>query len=689
MGDALVMAPSDQRFFFSLEYHNLLRKLIYLGFGITLAPSPQSLVSLTQGRAASFISGAQAAPLPPVFAERLVQEVLLRSRSGRRILADVTATTLEHTTEATVRSFLQRLEWQQNAPLRDRLAEEFQNLERQFGEYRTSHGRNAKLEAGEVLSREERIFLEALTERSLGGSAIENLLLQSRRFFEVPRSRSDLSRMRDEFLRGESPASGTPAVRESEIPTLPSEEIRLAGPNAELPDLSILEQRFRFKVVERFRLYTKFFQAFALSDAEARRLFGLGGKTFGEKDLIIVRKLNRLLDVLNEYTRMRLVVKSFAEERPHLYERLNSETVEQTRQYIEGILSDFDFLEARRLAAERLRMNGIVHEAEKRMLSVVTRCKQLGGGTLAGVRNRAEIDLVEDNLRTYQQSILRHEAALVRLHEREFLILSDIRTTTSSSHRTSLEMSLRELRRSKVREQADIDLWRQRERAEAEKLKKMYIDFVEAYDSLSLFVNLRRGRVNVEEVRAFDLSDAFVPAANEMAVWQDFYDRALYNSTHELVVNESRAFFRAQVGSTRKFVRDMNELTGKYFGKRFTESQLGQEFLEYNRGVATTVITRIAGFLGLTVPPSLGLSYADRLWAWMFTDSVTTDSSAPDSSGAPSVPGGTAPGPRTDAAPEGPPRRGPRGGGPIRVIESPSEGAGEAGPAPTPSERGR
>ncbi len=633
---------------------------------------------------------AQALPLPPIFAERLVREVLLTSRPGVKILTDVTASSVEHTTEATLRSFLNRLEWQQNAALRDRLAEEFQSLERQFSEFRTSQGRNARLEAGEALTREDRAFLEMFAQRSLGGSAIENLLLQSRRFFDIPRGRAELSRARDEFLRVDGPTA--PRVAEAEVPVLPSDALQIAGPNAALPDLSIMEERFRFKIVERFRLYTRFYKTFALSDAEARSFFGLGGKTFTEKDLVIVRKLNRLLDVLNEYTRMRLIVKSFAQERPNLYERLNSETAEQTRQYLDGILSDVDFLEARKVTAERLRMNGIVHEAEKRMLSVVNRCKQLGGGAFAGVKNRSEIDIIEDNLLSYQEAVARHESALVTLNEREMMIQGDMRITTSSTHRASLEMSLRELRRSKVREQADIDLWRQRERAEAENLRKMYLDFVEAYDSLSLFVNLRRGRVNSEEVRAFDLSDAFVPSGNEMQVWRDFYDRALYNSTHELVVNESKAFFRAQVGATRQFVREMNDLTGKYFGKKFTESQLGQEFLEYNRSTATVAIQRIGQFLGLTVPPSLGLHYADKLWAWIFKDVMEEGGATSAPEGGPtggttpsSEPSRTGPSSSVGDAPRRPSRRPSRGrSSPIR-IEDTTATEGVSGPAPSPT----
>jgi len=566
-------------------------------------------------------AAAHAAGLPPIFAERIVSEVLLTSKPGVRILTDVTAVNIEYTTEATLRSFLQRLEWQQNSALRDRLTEEFLLLEREFGEFRTRGGKEPKLAAGEVISKEERLFLEAFADRALNVSAIENLLLQSHKFFDIPQGRADLARARDQFLRGE----GSAKLDGPEVPGLPTELADIAGPNSQLPDLSILEEGFKFKMAERFRLYARFFKTFGLSDADVRRMFGLAGKTFTEKDLVMVRKLNRLLDVLNEYSRMRLVIKAFAQERPMLYERLNAETAEATRQYLDGILSEADYLAARKVAAEKLRMNGIVADAERRMLNVVVRCKELGGGAFAGVKNRASIDIAEDNLRKIQSQVKEHTAALERLKSKEAQILADRAITQSSQHRAALDTQLREISRSKLREQADIDLWRKRERTEAESLKKMYIDFVEAYDSLSIFVNLRRGRVNSEEARAFDLPDAFVPSTNEMQVWKEFYDRALYNATHELVLHETKAFFAAQVGGTRQFVRGMNDMTGKYFGKHFTDSELGQEFLEYNRSVARVTIERMGKFLGLTLPPSIGTYYADKLWAYLFTDKMEVD----------------------------------------------------------------
>jgi hypothetical protein len=373
----------------------------------------------------------------------------------------------------------------------------------------------------------------------------------------------------------------------------------------------------------------------------------LAGKTFTETDLVLVRKLNRLLDVLNEYSRMRLVIKAFAQERPALYERLNAETADSTRQYLDGILSEADYLAARKAAAEKLRINGIVAEAERRMLSIVTRCKELGGGAFAGVKNRASIDISEANLLKTQEMFKKQTAVLEKLDLKKLQLESDRAATTSATHRSEMEAQLREIRRTLLREHAELELWRQREVTEAENLKKMYIDFVEAYDSLTIFVNLRNGRVNSEEVRAFDLPDAFVPSASEMQVWKEYYDRAIYNSTHELVVRESKAFFSAQAGATRQFVRSMNEMTGKYFGKRFTESELGQEFVEYNRSVARVAIERVAKFLGISLPTAgVGTYWADKLWSYMFTDKLEGEGngSSPDPTETPAtggVPGGS------------------------------------------------
>ena len=78
-------------------------------------------------------------PLPPVFENALVRYVMTRTVPGTKILSQVTATEFSLVTESTYSAFLQRMGWQQNAVLRDKLGEEFQGLDRKSTRLNSSH----------------------------------------------------------------------------------------------------------------------------------------------------------------------------------------------------------------------------------------------------------------------------------------------------------------------------------------------------------------------------------------------------------------------------------------------------------------------------------------------------------------------------------------------------------------------
>jgi hypothetical protein len=650
---------------------------------------------------------ARSAALPQVFESSLIRYVLTRTKPGAVVLSQVTSTQFELMTESTYSAFLQRMAWQQNAVLRDRLGEEFQTLSRDFGAFRRQNGRPEAIEAGEVLGAQDREFLEQWGDRVLRSSQIDDLLIESRNFFVVPAKAPKIS----ESLRQQIAESANVAYSgQAEVPTLPIAaaegfaEGMEGQANLSTPVLREFERTFWSKVGDRYRAYRTYWNVFKLSEGDLRSLYTLTGKTFSPKDLELLRKANRLLDVLNEYSRTRLVMRAFVMERPQLYDRLNERTVQATSDFLEGVLSEADFLALRRKASEELKMNAIVPEAEKRMLESVRRLKELGGGIIGGQKLRAQIDLSEDNLALYSQQLATAEEYARRIQAKIDEIQRQLRSA-SSDQRVRLDQALRQYRQNLQRELADAELARGRQRTEAEALGKMYLEFVQAYDSLELFVNIRFGKINSEQTQVFNLSDALVPSAYEIQEWKNFYDKALANSVNDLVRSEVHAFSAAHLGATRQFVVDMNKWTGKYFGKKFTESPFGREFLEYNKSVVRVFLIRFLVLIGVVGTPAAAEKIVDapnfketfldplvqKLWDAMFSIEAEPAAIPANGGGAPSpsrprtVPAPAAtpsPAPSSTSKPTGdvtgeasppPPTGGPAGGRRI-VIGFPNTG---------------
>jgi hypothetical protein len=595
-------------------------------FGAILSLTPSSLTP--PSLAPLLLRSAHAVPVPAgAFETLLAREVFFGTTAGTRLIGRITESSATQLSDGLFRNFLQRMNWGQMSPLAEEIAFNLRSLEDEFRVFRVAKGRPVELRAGEILSVEEREFLERAAQRLLTGNKLENLLLESRQFVEIARS----SRTRT--------ATGTTGASLASGPEVP------ALPNVDAPDFAVLNQTFLQKIQHRFRLYRNFVRALQMTEGDWRNLFTVSGRPFTVEDWVVIRKYNRLFAVLNEHARMRLVFKAFTQERPVLYAKLNERTASQTADYLEGTLSATDYLSARAQAATELRMNGIVAEAETRMLGAVRRCKELAGGRMDGGDARSLIDIAEDNLRSIQRSSSDLRGRITQTQSTIQRLRGEVRTAPAAT-RESLRTELRTTERTLARQEADLALWAEREKIEIRELKRMYLQFIESFDSIELFVNLRRGRINSEEVQAFNLPDSFIPAREEIAAWQSFYDRALFNSTNELVLNESRLFFRSAVGETRAFVRQMNELTGKYFGKRFTESALGQEFLEYNRHIAMVVLGRIGRVLGVSLPPGLATLYGDRIWNFVFSlDEPQASSRSDDGTSEPRTP------PRASGAP--------------------------------------
>lgn len=542
--------------------------------------------------------------------ESLAELIFRETPAGMKVLERITGSTIaDRVSDSAFRSFTERLRLSENRVLHRELNAEIRKIDGEFSRYRTEKGRPAKVEAGEVLPADELEFLARAAE-SLRGNVIENLIFESTTFVAI--RKAHYASVRESFLTA---PNGTP---EGEIPQLP-----ISGGRASAVDIDRTTLTWRGKIAMRFRAYRNFFKAFKLSDGQWKTLFGREGKNFTVRDLVLVRKVNRLMDALNEYAKMRLVIKSFANERPLLYSRLNQATEEATKQFMEGAIGLDEYLSTRASAAQSLKLNEIVAEAEKRMLTALERCRELGGRKIGEKLEKGIIEVSEDNVRAYMGHVKRLSDSLTRMS-------AELRALKASDPKAP------ELRRRTLQATADRDLWSQRLDVESKTLEKLYLEYIEHYESLDLFANLRIGRINSEEIRPFDLPEPFSIPKENLGPWADVYDRALFNSTNELVVGETRLFFKTRVGATRSFVNKMNTMTEKYFGKRFTETQFGQEFREYERNLFVNALTKIGKFLGITVPSGLAVTYSDKLWAFIFSDD-STPSPTPESTPGPST----------------------------------------------------
>ncbi len=601
-------------------------------------------------------------------------EWVLRNESTT-LVSRVTGVAGDEVADSTWRSFLQRMRWQQSRALSDELAQNLRQIESDFAAFRAKEGKSPTLAEGERLSPEELDFLKKASS-SLKTDRIDNLVEESIRVYDpASGARADgpgtLARNRQALVgapreaapaapaadspdakieslmegRAEAPAAGraqavphaaapveaAPKIAE-DVPELPIPR----GVNPEsIPNLSDLKLRWYQKIAIQFRAYRGFFRSFRLAEGDWKTLLGFKGKAFTPNDLAIIRKYNRLLDGLNDYAQMRLVMRSFANERPVLYTKLNDATADATAKYLSGELTAEKYLAARVEAAKALELNDVVGEAEKRMLAAVERCAELGGGRLAGREGEGLIAPVEANVRAFQTNVARAVKAI----QGEKAELTRLQSQLSgAADRAAAQAKIDDLQRELLEDTADRDLWKSRLDGETKLLEGYYADFATNYDQLELWMNMRAGRINSEVVQPFDLPDAFVPSQAQMRGWKDLSDNALVDASNQLVIGEAKLFIQTQAGRTRSFVRKLNDMTGKYFGQKFTDSQAGQGFKDYSDRAAVAFLKRAGAVVGISVPPTLGVKYADKVWNWFFADDKKTAAPAkPDSSAKPDL----------------------------------------------------
>ncbi|MGK5085694.1 hypothetical protein WDW37_20590 [Bdellovibrionota bacterium FG-1] len=497
------------------------------------------------------------------------QYVFRKTAIGSLMISRMTGMEGEQVSEAAYRSFVQRLNWTQSAELKQELLSRAKALQEEFSKFRVARKRPEALEAGEIPTAEERDFLN-----------------QAAAAFQTPRV-EDLMRESIVFVDANvgPHAHARQEIELGRVPPRPEIEGKYFSEGGEI-DLRQQELSFWMGMGLRARAYQGVFRTWALSDGEWKSLFLRSGKRFTSRDLVSLRRLYRLFDVLNSYTRMRLMVRAFANEPAAVYTYLNDLTIESTQKYLRGLMTVDGYVGARQAAATDLPLNGIVWEAEKSILKALERCYTLGGRV-----NGIEIE--GGQIRLDEAQVLQAKS---KIEEFENLMKAD---------------GLSKNKKDLADHTAQRDTWKKRLDFTVKDLEVKYTEFVENRGALEIFANLRMGVVDGEAVMPRDMPDPFTVTQEQLNAWGEFYDRALFNSANALVVKEGQLFFsnetdffRRHTETTRKFIQKMDALTSTVVGKRFTETHLGQEFKNYVGHEVRDAMVQVTKFLGLTLTPA-------------------------------------------------------------------------------------
>jgi hypothetical protein len=321
----------------------------------------------------------------------------------------------------------------------------------------------------------------------------------------------------------------------------------------------------------RFRASREFVGALTLGEGDWRSLFLKSGKPFTPNDLASVRKYSRLMDTINDYSEMRLVIHAFANEPKVAVDELMHAMADVPMRSIDK------YVEIAREKGKELPLNDVVYESMRRMLNVLERCH-----TLEVELNRAEM-----NVWKYDESI---EAA-------EKLMIKAKASGNMPEYRRHL---------------GDRDLGLERRDKAARILEIKSLEFVKNRDQVEIFVNLRSGVVNSEAVAPFDMPEAFTVSSEQVGRWASLYDRALGRSVNALVKDEVTLTAKAQIGKTRVLVRDLNKLTQQISGRTFTKTQAGAHLEQFAKRHVTMVIIRIGALMGITIPSAEAIKIASE-----------------------------------------------------------------------------
>ncbi len=514
------------------------------------------------------------------------------NQKGRDFMSELTGRSPDLPADFQFDAFVQKLSWSGYKPLGRRLSREVveteAGLRARWKERGEAHDRPIQ---DELLSDEDLAFIRAQAEARLNQASVQRLLTDVREQAALVLPYREKQKKLLEIF----PSDG-------EVPKLPHEMVG---------DPKDLQLKWYQKIVLRFKAYKGFFSSLKIPIR----------KNYSKGDLAIVRKYNRLLDALNEYAQMRLIMKSFTNERASIYLRLNKLTVETSEDYVRASLTAENYVEARRAVAADLELNDIVFEAEKRMLKIVESCRVLGGGKLGPQVFEGKIRILETNIAHFRNTIHRIEVDLARTEKEIAELRNKIDEAEDAETESKLIAELNQKLFWKNRATGELGISKQRLDVSAQDLEKLYTDFVTNYEMIELFKDLPIGRISGEKVQTFDLPEPFMVRRDELRVWDEIYQRAMDGSMTGLVKGELKLFVSTRLGNTRRFIREMNQLTSKYFGQKFTETTYGVEFKKFEQSLVMNMVSKGFSALKIAAPPSIVaalVKYHEQMWEWVF-----------------------------------------------------------------------
>jgi hypothetical protein len=557
---------------------------------------------------AASVSQVMGAPETKIFNE-VAEYVLRNTEVGGSIVNRLAGLKALQVTEESYSSFVARLKWKRNLGLRTEIQGELGKIETQLEKYRMDRGRPAKLEEGKPLPSDEQKFLDE-NAGSLKQNRIDELLLiEDKSLVKAYLGPANSIEGSGSYHANEAEftAAGATVGDDGVVPARVEAEALSFDPNKGA-DLRGLQLKWWNKMFIRMNARTRFAKALLLGEGDWRNIFIRSGKPFTIDDLATVRKYNRLLDGINDYSHLRLMVRAFANEPSAVYTRLTEITADATAEFAKGFISIDSYIAAIKAAGSsaKLPLNDIVYETQRRILTVIERCNALGG-KLNGV------ELGEGEVARAERGVFEMED-----HLRKVEAQIDIDLEAGD------KFALR-------RHRADRDLTRQRLDLAARVLEDKSFEFVNNRDLIEIFGNLRNGKINWESVQRFDMADPFFVDQARIDAWAPLYERSLARAINRQVKHEVSLAIKAQIGGTRKAVRSLNKLTEQVTGRLFTDSTTGKGLQAYAKHQLAANLIRLGKLMGVTIPVAVADEISGHQVA-KFLKSLFTDD---DGSGAP------------------------------------------------------
>jgi len=590
-----------------------------------------------------------------IFREKEAIRIFTRTANGRELLSRLTGNSVAGgVTESTYFSFLDRLSHERAIPLREELIADLTRFEEEL----TTARQLATKESRTLTAAAELSILNELAGKAFTTMRYENLLMEMNTFIRVPKNAYEEAKKA--FLAAEQLA---PKVM-SEIPALPVSVIGGTIDTAAALNLQQLKLNWWKALGNSASALRGLFRSLMFGHGRVRTIVGITGEEFAPLDHFRMATFNRIMDNIPDYvafqTRVRALTQGVT---PAQYSRLNQATESAIREYQSGLKDGAAFLRERTAEAARLKINEIVNVVEKEMLETLETLKRLGGGRLNGQTDEGAINLAEENVRGLSERVGLIESELKRLRAEQNFRRGQLKLgNLPHEQKIGLQVEIEDLERMILGIDGQLLLVEKDLDRVVRELLGMYVDFFNSYMKLDAFANLRTGWMLNERVPVFDIPDPFAIARPEIELWERLFDPAYKNAAPMLVKKEIVDFFKTRMGKTRQLIRSINEVTGKTFGKKFTDTPAGQEFKKYAAHHITVTIQRLAKVVvGVTVPASIGLGIEKVIddflsgkepakdepkKSWLPWSSSPAPSSSPSSAPSPS----TAPKPSASAA---------------------------------------